>query len=139
MVVVALPAQPAAFCMDQPAEQADLRCQLSAEHRSAALHFRRCYPYLCAYIVPFVSISPALQSGTCHAGKLSTNSPKRAVQVRRAIEQLGPAYVKVAQAISTRVDVLDISYLLEIERLQDRVPPFPTKDALLVMAEGKSA
>ncbi len=57
--------------------------------------------------------------------------------MRKVIERLGPAYVKVAQAVSTRVDVLDMSYLLEIERLQDRVPPFPTKAALLVMAEGQ--
>lgn len=71
------------------------------------------------------------------AGKLKINSPRRAIQVRKAIEQLGPAYVKVAQAVSTRGDVLDMNYLLEIERLQDRVPPFPTKAALLVMAKGQ--
>lgn len=57
--------------------------------------------------------------------------------MRKAIERLGPAYVKVAQAVSTRVDVLDMSYLLEIERLQDRVPPFPTDAALPVMAKGQ--
>ena len=73
------------------------------------------------------------------AGKLGTNSPKRAAQLRKAIEKLGPAYVKVAQAVSTRGDVLDVNYLREIERLQDRVPPFPTKAALLVMTEGQCA
>ena len=51
------------------------------------------------------------------------------MQVRGAIERLGPAYVKVAQAVSTRVDLLSPAYLLEIERLQDRVPPFPTSEA----------
>lgn len=71
------------------------------------------------------------------AGKLTINSPKRAAQLRRAIEKLGPAYVKVAQAVSTRGDVLDLNYLREIERLQDRVPPFPTKAALPIMAEGQ--
>ena len=60
----------------------------------------------------------------------------RATQLRKAIEKLGPAYVKVAQAVSTRVDLLDMNYLLEIERLQDRVPPFPTPAARLVMAKG---
>ncbi len=44
------------------------------------------------------------------------------------MERLGPAYVKVAQAVSTRVDILSPAYLIEIERLQDRVPPFPTSD-----------
>ena len=36
----------------------------------------------------------------------------------RAIEQLGPAYVKVAQALSTRVDLLPPAYLIAIQRLQ---------------------
>lgn len=44
------------------------------------------------------------------------------------MERLGPAYVKVAQAVSTRVDILSPAYLIEIERLQDRVPPFPTSE-----------
>ncbi|KAK9823974.1 hypothetical protein WJX72_006718 [[Myrmecia] bisecta] len=68
-------------------------------------------------------------------GNLAQNAPKRAVQLRLAIERLGPAYVKVAQAVSTRVDILDINYLLEIERLQDRVPQFPTTEALQIMAD----
>lgn len=50
------------------------------------------------------------------------------LQVRRAIERLGPAYVKVAQAISTRVDILSPAYLFEIEQLQDKVPPYPTSE-----------
>ena len=37
-----------------------------------------------------------------------------------AIERLGPAYVKVAQAMSTRVDLLPPAYLLAIQRLQAR-------------------
>lgn len=61
-------------------------------------------------------------------GRLQENSPERAVQLRCAIEYLGPAAIKVAQALSTRVDVLNASYLSEIERLQDCVPPF--EDAL---------
>ena len=36
------------------------------------------------------------------------------------------ACLQVAQAISTRVDILSPEYLIEIERLQDDVAPFPT-------------
>lgn len=77
-----------------------------------------------------------VDEGSPLTGKLKTNTAIRAIQVRKAIENLGPAYVKVAQAVSTRVDVLDANYLIEIERLQDRVPPFPTPDALSVMTQG---
>lgn len=59
-------------------------------------------------------------------GNLDKNTVLRARQLRQTIERLGPAYVKVAQALSTRVDVLNVEYLVQIEMLQDRVPPFPT-------------
>ena len=62
-----------------------------------------------------------------------SNAPLRARQLRGELERLGPAYVKVAQAVSTRVDILPPAYLLEMERLQDRVPPFPTADAYAVI------
>lgn len=49
--------------------------------------------------------------------------------MRNIIEKLGPAYIKVAQSLSTRVDVLSGKYFVEIERLQDRVPPFSSEEA----------
>lgn len=58
-------------------------------------------------------------------GQVRERASLRAVALRNALERLGPAYVKIAQAVSTRVDLLEPEYLLEIERLQDRVPPFP--------------
>ena len=60
---------------------------------------------------------------------LQANEPGRAVQLRGAIERLGPAYVKVAQALSTRVDLLSPQYFTQIQLLQDRVPPFPCDQA----------
>ncbi|KAL4458199.1 hypothetical protein ABPG75_013064 [Micractinium tetrahymenae] len=59
------------------------------------------------------------------AGNVDRNMAERADQAMGAIERLGPAYVKVAQALSTRVDLLPPAYLVAIQRLQDRVPPFP--------------
>ncbi|KAG2502091.1 hypothetical protein HYH03_000583 [Edaphochlamys debaryana] len=62
-------------------------------------------------------------------GRLAANERERAEQLRGIIERLGPAYVKVAQALSTRVDLLTAAYFEEIQRLQDRVPPFPCEVA----------
>ncbi|MEB3285475.1 MAG: AarF/ABC1/UbiB kinase family protein [Candidatus Sericytochromatia bacterium] len=42
---------------------------------------------------------------------------------------LGPTFIKVGQALSTRVDLLPLSYVEEMAHLQDRVPPFPTEQA----------
>jgi aarF domain-containing kinase len=57
------------------------------------------------------------------------NEHDRAEQLRGVIERLGPAYVKVAQAMSTRVDLLSPEYYMQIQLLQDRVPPFPCDQA----------
>lgn len=49
----------------------------------------------------------------------------RGVRVRRALEDLGPIFVKSGQIISTRRDLLPDDIADELSKLQDRVPPFP--------------
>ncbi|HSQ40157.1 MAG TPA: lipopolysaccharide core heptose(II) kinase RfaY [Anaerolineales bacterium] len=44
---------------------------------------------------------------------------------RQALEELGPAFVKLGQMLSTRPDVLPPSYIVELAKLQDNVPPVP--------------
>jgi ubiquinone biosynthesis protein len=53
----------------------------------------------------------------------------RAVRIRRALEELGPIYVKFGQILSTRQDLLPDDIALELARLQDDVPPFPGSQA----------
>jgi predicted unusual protein kinase regulating ubiquinone biosynthesis (AarF/ABC1/UbiB family) len=44
------------------------------------------------------------------------------------LEQLGPAFIKLGQLLSTRADLLPPAYLQALGRLQDRVEPFPFTD-----------
>src|SRR5215831_15172181 len=48
----------------------------------------------------------------------------RAVRLRRALEALGPIFVKFGQVLSTRRDLLPADIADELARLQDSVPPF---------------
>jgi ubiquinone biosynthesis protein len=48
-----------------------------------------------------------------------------AEHVRLALEELGPTFIKFGQILSTRPDLLPPAYLVELGRLQDRVPPEP--------------
>lgn len=57
-----------------------------------------------------------------------TESPE--VRLRMALESLGPIFVKFGQMLSTRRDLLDPKLADELAKLQDRVPPFPTEQAL---------
>ena len=49
----------------------------------------------------------------------------RGVRLRRALERLGPVFVKFGQVLSTRRDLLPLDIADELAKLQDRVPPFP--------------
>ena len=54
----------------------------------------------------------------------------RGARLRRALEDLGPIFVKFGQVLSTRRDLLPVDIADELARLQDRVPPFSTEQVL---------
>ena len=49
--------------------------------------------------------------------------------LRRALEELGPTFVKLGQLLSTRSDILPPDYLTELAKLQDRA--LPVKGAVI--------
>jgi ubiquinone biosynthesis protein len=53
----------------------------------------------------------------------------RGERLRLALQELGPIFVKFGQALSTRRDLLPADIADELEKLQDRVPPFPGAEA----------
>jgi predicted unusual protein kinase regulating ubiquinone biosynthesis (AarF/ABC1/UbiB family) len=65
-----------------------------------------------------------------------TNQPQRAREVRQIITALGPAYIKVGQALSTRPDLVRKDYLDELTKLQDQLPPFPNHIAFNIIESG---
>lgn len=58
-----------------------------------------------------------------------TRALPRGVRLRRALEELGPVFVKFGQMLSTRRDLLADDIAAELTLLQDRVPPFGEKEA----------
>lgn len=70
------------------------------------------------------------------AGQIGGTIPKdRADRLREILSQLGPTFIKIGQAVSSRPDTLPPEFLRELEKLQDRLPPFPTDQAFAVMEE----
>jgi len=62
--------------------------------------------------------------------------PDRTQTARRlvkAMEELGPAFVRLGQLLSSRPDLLEEEYIHEFERLQDHVAPFPSDQARAVV------
>jgi ubiquinone biosynthesis protein len=57
----------------------------------------------------------------------------------RAIDRLGPSYVKLGQFLSTRPDIVGAKVALELERLQDRVAPMSRETAIGIIEASFSA
>lgn len=58
-----------------------------------------------------------------HAADLARIEPP--VQVRLALEELGPTFVKLGQILAGRADLFGPEWIAEFEKLHSRVPPLP--------------
>ncbi|MFZ5524791.1 MAG: ABC1 kinase family protein [Pseudomonadota bacterium] len=61
-----------------------------------------------------------------HADELAHLEPP--ARVRRALEDLGPAFVKLGQVLATRVDLFEPEWIAEFSKLQDSAPAAPYAD-----------
>jgi ubiquinone biosynthesis protein len=87
----------------------------------------------------FVDVDPALvPPGARLPLALANLVARRGVRgltgLSRAIDRLGPSYVKMGQFLSTRPDIVGAKVALELERLQDRVTPM-TREAAIGIVE----
>jgi ubiquinone biosynthesis protein len=63
-----------------------------------------------------------------HSGPDLAHSAAAAVparELRLALEELGPTFIKLGQLLSTRAELLPAAYTLELSKLQDAAPPAP--------------
>jgi len=57
------------------------------------------------------------------------------VQLRKAMEEIGGAYVKLGQLLSLRPDLIPMNFCLEFSKLQDKVKPFSFEEAKQILEE----
>ncbi len=58
-----------------------------------------------------------------------------AERLRMAFEELGPSFIKLAQLLASRPDLITEDYASEFRKLQDEVPPFPADVARAIFVE----
>ncbi len=57
----------------------------------------------------------------------------------RALEKLGPAWIKLGQFMATRPDVIGVEAATDLSRLKDALPPFPKAQAIRTLREAFGA
>ncbi len=66
-------------------------------------------------------------------GHVDANKGDRATQLREILTYLGPTYIKVGQALSTRPDLIKQDFLEELIKLQDQLPAFDNDLAMQII------
>jgi predicted unusual protein kinase regulating ubiquinone biosynthesis (AarF/ABC1/UbiB family) len=111
-----------------PSDQDPMRREIGHYDPEAIMSFYRQRPFqvlgrLWDILVPFLWFGLLLWWDKV-TGSAEKKKRRRAVQLRDTITKLGPTYIKVGQALSTRPDLVPAIYMEELARLQDQLPPF---------------
>ncbi len=86
----------------------------------------------------FVGVDPALLPPVLRlplgfANLIAKRDGDGLAGLSRAIDRLGPSYVKLGQFLSTRPDIVGGKVAIELERLQDRVAPMSRETAVAII------
>lgn len=67
--------------------------------------------------------------------QVERHQEKRATKLRHILTDLGPTFIKVGQALSTRPDLVKQHFLDELIKLQDQLPAFDNAIALAIIEQ----
>ncbi|MDW8340350.1 MAG: 2-polyprenylphenol 6-hydroxylase [Geminicoccaceae bacterium] len=99
--------------------------RLLACARSLARH-NALFPFaLVPQLVPFVEFAERF------VDKRAPGRPGE--RLARALQEMGPAFIKLGQSLATRADLLGETIARDLSLLQDRLPPFPAEEARAVI------
>jgi ubiquinone biosynthesis protein len=66
---------------------------------------------------------------------LPEDEREKAARLRRALERLGPTFVKFGQLLATRIDLFEPEFIAELSQLRAHVPSYPTLEARRILEE----
>lgn len=92
-------------------------------------------PYLLARTRELVAIARRYGLGDALSGGLEDAAARRAFaqRLRAALDEMGPTFAKIGQALSTRPDLLPSEFIEELATLQDHVSPLTQEQVVGVM------
>ncbi|WP_022826066.1 ABC1 kinase family protein [Hymenobacter norwichensis] len=82
---------------------------------------------------PLRRLVPKSRRISWQEGEQAVFETTRWQRIRMIIEELGPTFIKLAQAMSNRADLLPQPLIDEFEKLQSNVPPFDVQEAKAII------
>ena len=67
--------------------------------------------------------------------KIQHTSINQSQRIKKTVEELGPSFIKLAQMLSTRPDLISLELIQEFEKLQDNVFPIDIAEILPIIQE----
>ena len=80
------------------------------------------FDYGFGYLLDQLDLGGALPLGRRREMPVAHAAMSGPERLRLALAQLGPSFIKLAQMLSARADLLPAAYVRELRRLQDRAP-----------------
>jgi len=77
----------------------------------------------------------ALQALGLSTGPVEADGRPWAVRARLVLVELGPTFVKLGQVLSVRPDLVPAELMIELQKLQDQVPPAPWDEVQTLLEE----
>jgi ubiquinone biosynthesis protein len=93
------------------------------------------YAAIATLLVKYGRVAPASGDDPLAGAAADDAEREDAEQLAADLEALGPTFVKLAQVLSTRPELLPKPYLEALARLQDHVKPFPFEDVKRIVEE----
>ena len=87
------------------------------------------------FILDELNIAPLARAFGALFRKRSAAGKSKGERLANALEDLGPAFIKLGQALSTRSDLIGEPVAEALSRLRDNLPPFPTAIARATIEE----
>ena len=74
--------------------------------------------------------------GDFQKGTFKSNQPARSAELAKVLIILGPTFIKIGQALTTRPDLISPIYLEELLKLEEQAPSFTSDEAVNVIGNG---
>jgi ubiquinone biosynthesis protein len=107
--------------------RADQPAAASSRHRRERQIAEVLVRYELSHLANMLGVKRMVRAADAVIGRKPSETRTEAENLRLALEELGPTFIKLGQLLSTRTDLLSLDYRVELTKLQDTAPAVPSE------------